>query len=85
MYYVPMHAYAPIAVPSVTVTSTIKSSDGSSFIVIATDNALFSSAPKYSDCSIDTTKIHTLHKSCYTCYTNIAMFIYAANSATMQL
>ena len=45
----------PLAVSSVTLTSTIKSCDGSSFIVIVTDNKPSSSATEYSDSSNDTT------------------------------
>ena len=58
----------PLAVSSVTLTSTIKSCDGSSFIVIVTDNKRSSSATEYSDSSNDTTnriwsggKLHTYY------------------------
>ena len=57
MYIICIWIYCsvPVAVSSVTLTSTMKSCDGSSFITIVTDNKPSSSSTEYSDCSNDTT------------------------------
>ena len=50
-----MYLCLPVAVTSLTVTSTMISFDATSLSVILTDNELSPLATKYSDCSNDTT------------------------------
>ena len=70
----------PVAVPSVTETSTTTSCDATLLIVMTTDNGLFSLATKYSDCSNDITmsvENKCLIKLGMCTYVHYSIYVYA--------